>query len=86
MQMYDKPALGRKARELGFVRDAFEKMGRLAEVLRFIGAERELNPLLALKGGTAINLTMFNPPRLSEKSKNLYFTENPNLNKIQTSY
>ena len=60
MPTYDKLALGRKARELGFVRDAFEKMSRLTEVLQFIGAERELNLLLALKGGTAINLTVFN--------------------------
>jgi predicted nucleotidyltransferase component of viral defense system len=65
MPMYDRLALGRKARELGFTRDAFEKMSRLTEVLRFIDAERELNPLLALKGGTAINLTLFNLPRLS---------------------
>ncbi|MDR0424362.1 MAG: nucleotidyl transferase AbiEii/AbiGii toxin family protein [Clostridiales Family XIII bacterium] len=65
MPTYDKLALGRTARELGFTRDAFEKMSRLTEVLRFIGANRELNPLLALKGGTAINLTMFNLPRLS---------------------
>jgi predicted nucleotidyltransferase component of viral defense system len=65
MPMYDRLALGRKARELGFTRDAFEKMSRLTEVLRFIDTERELNPLLALKGGTAINLTLFNLPRLS---------------------
>jgi predicted nucleotidyltransferase component of viral defense system len=82
MQMYDKPALGRKARELDFVRDAFEKMGRLTEILRFIGAELELNPLLALKGGTAINLTMFNLPRLSVDI-DLDFAEN--LTKDETA-
>ena len=65
MRIYDKLALGRKARELDFTRDAFEKMCRLTEVLRYINSERELNPLLALKGGTAINLTMFSLPRLS---------------------
>jgi hypothetical protein len=50
---------------LGFARDAFEKMSRLTEVLRHIGEEAELAPLLALIGGTAINLTVFNLPRLS---------------------
>jgi predicted nucleotidyltransferase component of viral defense system len=65
MPTHDRIALGRKAWELGFTRDAFEKMSRLTEVLRFINAERELKPLLALKGGTAINLTVFNLPRLS---------------------
>ena len=65
MPIYDKLALGKKARELGFVRDAFEKMSRLTEVLRFIGVQPELKSFLALKGGTAINLTIFNLPRLS---------------------
>lgn len=65
MPIYDKLALGKKARELGFVRDAFEKMSRLTEVLQFINSDHELNPLLALKGGTAINLAIFDLPRLS---------------------
>ena len=65
MQTYDKLALGNKARELGFIRDAFEKMSRLSEILQFVNADRELSPLLALKGGTSINLTVFNLPRLS---------------------
>jgi predicted nucleotidyltransferase component of viral defense system len=82
MPMYDKPAPGRQARELGFVRDAFEKMSRLTEVLRFIDAERELNPLLALKGGTAINLTVFSLPRLSVDI-DLDFAEN--LTKDETA-
>jgi len=63
--MYDKLALGRKAQELGFVRDAFEKMSRLTEILLYLNSESELCPYLALKGGTAINLTVFNLPRLS---------------------
>lgn len=82
MLTYDKLALGKKARELGFVRDAFEKMSRLTEVLQFIGAEPELNPLLALKGGTAINLTVFNLPRLSVDI-DLDFAEN--LTKEETA-
>jgi predicted nucleotidyltransferase component of viral defense system len=65
MPIYDKITLGRKSRELGFTRDTYEKMSRLTEILRFLNAEQELKPLLALKGGTAINLAVFNLPRLS---------------------
>jgi len=35
MPMYDKLTLGRKAKELGFARDAYEKMSRLTEILQF---------------------------------------------------
>jgi hypothetical protein len=35
--MYDKAVLAKKAQELGFNRDAYEKMRRLTEILRFIG-------------------------------------------------
>jgi predicted nucleotidyltransferase component of viral defense system len=65
MPNYDKAMLGRKAQELGFNRDSYEKMSRLTEILGFMGGNEEINPLLALKGGTAINLTIFNLPRLS---------------------
>ncbi len=65
MPIYDKAMLGRKAQELGFTRDSYEKMSRLTEILRFINSDQELNPLLALKGGTAINLAIFSLPRLS---------------------
>jgi hypothetical protein len=44
MPTYDKLALGRKSRELGFVRDTFEKMARLTEFLQFIDANPELSP------------------------------------------
>ena len=65
MAIYDKLTLGKKARELGFIRDSFEKMSRLIEILQVVNSDDELGSLLALKGGTAINLTMFNLPRLS---------------------
>lgn len=65
MPVYDKIVLAREARELSFNRDAYEKMSRLAGILRFLNAEQELSPLLALKGGTAINLAVFDLPRLS---------------------
>jgi len=74
MPTYDKLELGRKAREFGFVRDTFEKMSRLTEILQHINTEPELSQSLALKGGTAINLTMFNLPRLSV-DVDLDFTE-----------
>lgn len=65
MMQFDRMALGRKARELGFVRDIFEKVCRLADVLAFIQKDALLSNALALKGGTAINLTIFHLPRLS---------------------
>jgi predicted nucleotidyltransferase component of viral defense system len=62
---YNRMTLGRQAKELGFVRDTFEKVCRLAEVLAFVEQDDILNNSLALKGGTAINLTIFDLPRLS---------------------
>ncbi|MDO5116779.1 MAG: hypothetical protein Q4D58_11910 [Synergistaceae bacterium] len=63
MMRYDRIALGRQAKDLGFVRDTFEKVCRLAEILRFMEQDELLSACLALKGGTAINLTIFNLPR-----------------------
>ena len=65
MAMWSKSQLGIKAKELGFVRDAYEKVCRLTEVLTFFESDDLLGRVLALKGGTAINLTVFNLPRLS---------------------
>ena len=65
MMQFDRMTLDKKARELGFVRDTFEKVCRLADVLDFIQKDVLLSNALALKGGTAINLTIFNLPRLS---------------------
>jgi len=65
MLKFDRAVLGRQAQELGFVRDTYEKMCRLSDVLAFIGKDALLSESLALKGGTAINLTIFNLPRLS---------------------
>jgi len=62
---YNRSELGKSAREYGFVRDTFEKVLRLKEILAFINTNAYLNSHLALKGGTAINLTIFNMPRLS---------------------
>ena len=65
MSDYDIIYLGKKAEELGFVRDTLEKVTRLADILKFININPILKDSLALKGGTAINLTIFNLPRLS---------------------
>jgi len=65
MPRYEKVTLGKISHENGFIRDTFEKMSRLIDILQFINSETELNSILALKGGTAINLTIFNLPRLS---------------------
>lgn len=65
MMQYDRITLGRTARDMGFVRDTFEKVCRLADVLGFMQKDPLLADKLALKGGTAINLTIFNLPRLS---------------------
>ena len=65
MPQYDRAELGRMAIESGFVRDTFEKVLRLKEILRFLNEDEFLREHLLLKGGTAINFTVFNLPRLS---------------------
>lgn len=65
MTEFDRISLGRQAKELGFVRDTFEKVCRLTDVLSFMESDTLLSDSLALKGGTAINLTVFDLPRLS---------------------
>ena len=62
---YYKDELERVAREHGFIRDTFEKVVRLKEILMFINQHDFLSKHLLLKGGTAINLTIFDLPRLS---------------------
>lgn len=65
MMQLDRLTLGRMAKELGFVRDTLEKVYRLADVLKFMGSDELLLKGIALKGGTAINFTIFDLPRLS---------------------
>jgi predicted nucleotidyltransferase component of viral defense system len=62
---YDKNYISKRASEYGFVRDTLEKVYRLADILEYLNTEPILKDKLALKGGTAINLTVFNLPRLS---------------------
>ena len=65
MAFYDKGEMGRQAATYGFQRDIFEKVYRLKETLAFLNSETIMKEHLLLKGGTAINLTIFNLPRLS---------------------
>ena len=81
MMQYDRITLGRKAKELGFVRDTFEKVCRLVDVLTFLEQDSILKDSLALKGGTAINLTIFDLPRLSVDI-DLDFAENVSRNEM----
>lgn len=62
---YDKTYIGLKANHLGFIRDTFEKVIRLLDILSYLNTNPLLKDSLALKGGTAINLTIFQLPRLS---------------------
>lgn len=57
--------LGKEAKKYGFVRDTFEKLLRLKEILKFFNSQEYLSEHLILKGGTAINTVIFNLPRLS---------------------
>ena len=62
---YNKNQLSLASKQYGFVRDTFEKVLRLKEILKFMNTDDYLQEHLALKGGTAINMTIFNLPRLS---------------------
>lgn len=62
---YSKAELAEKAKELNFIRDTLEKVVRLTEILGYINSNPLMKRRLALKGGTAINLTVFRLPRLS---------------------
>ncbi len=78
MLAYDKGQLGQAAKKSGFVRDTFEKVLRLKEILVYLNTDEYLHEHLALKGGTAINMTIFDLPRLSI-DLDLDFTPNLSL-------
>jgi predicted nucleotidyltransferase component of viral defense system len=65
MYNYSKDFLDKTANESGFIRDNLEKAFRLCEILQYLNENQLLAKYLALKGGTAINLTVFELPRLS---------------------
>lgn len=78
MNRYNRAVIGKQAAELGFMRDSFEKVCRLADLLSFFEHDPALSRYLALKGGTAINMTIFDMPRLSVDI-DLDFAENLTL-------
>ena len=49
----------------GFIKSTLEKVERLLNILEWMNNHEKLSKLLALKGGTAINTSIFNFPRLS---------------------
>lgn len=65
MFSYTKAELAEKAKEMNFIRDTLEKVVRLSEILDYMGSNPLMKNQLALKGGTAINFTVFRLPRLS---------------------
>ena len=65
MNSYNRQVLDAIAKEQGFIRDNLEKVMRLVDILNYFHRSKLLSRALVLKGGTAINLTVFELPRLS---------------------
>ena len=65
MRAYNKIELEKVTRETSFIRDNLEKVIRLSNILEFLVSNDDLKGKVVLKGGTAINLTVFDMPRLS---------------------
>lgn len=62
---YTKAELAEMAVRQNFIRDTLEKVIRLSEILDHMNSNLIMKKRLILKGGTAINLTVFRLPRLS---------------------
>lgn len=62
---FSRQYLTRFAQESNFIKDTLEKVLRLSEILKFLNSDVVFKDKLALKGGTAINLTAVELPRLS---------------------
>ena len=65
LSKYEKRIMSKLADKSGFIRDTLEKVYRLVNILEYLHQNPFLKNRLALKGGTAINLFIFNLPRLS---------------------
>ncbi|MCA9524505.1 MAG: nucleotidyl transferase AbiEii/AbiGii toxin family protein [Myxococcales bacterium] len=63
--MLTREQLQRAAAKTGFTTDSLEKVWRLVQLLNGIVAHPFLEPRIALKGGTALKLFVFDVPRLS---------------------
>lgn len=62
---YNLSELNKLARDINYNRDSLEKVLRLSELLKLFNDHKELKSMYILKGGTAINLCIFDFPRLS---------------------
>lgn len=65
MLTYNLRDLNKLAKKNSFNRDTLEKVLRLSEMLKVFNEHDELKGKYILKGGTAINLCLFDFPRLS---------------------
>lgn len=65
MGSYNLRELSKLADKIKYNRDTLEKVLRLAELLKLFNAQEGLKDKYVLKGGTAINLCIFDFPRLS---------------------
>jgi len=63
--MLTRQQLQRAAGDSGFPTDSLEKVWMLVRLLNMMNAHPFLGPRVALKGGTALNLFVFDLPRLS---------------------
>jgi len=63
--MMTRQQLQRAASDTGFPIDSLEKVSMLVRLLNLMAAHPFLGPRVALKGGTALNLFVFELPRLS---------------------
>ncbi len=65
MKTYDLRKLNSLAKEFNYNRDSLEKVLRLTTFLKLFNTHEQLKGKYVLKGGTAINLCLFDLPRLS---------------------
>lgn len=65
MWEYDKSYYHQLSFSTNFIRDNIEKVHRLTHILDYLNTCPQIKGLLALKGGTAINVTQPRIPRLS---------------------
>lgn len=83
------------SKETGFIPSTLEKVERLIRILEWMNDDEKLNRLLALKGGTAINIAIFDFPRLSvdidldlieNLEKEDMINERKNIHKLLVNY
>lgn len=79
---YTRQYLTELASKTNFIKDNLEKVLRLSEILRFLNNDPLSKGRLALKRGTAINLTSLDLPRLSFDI-DLDLTENLSKDEIE---